>query len=340
MLFPARRRPAADRDPARRGDRAAGQRRLYFTRAERELRRCHLRAPRSRRSVSGSPVLASATGSGGASTDLLSERIGARRPKRGERVLGAARRLVRGRPRRGRRHHRPQRRRQEHAAEDARRGSRRRPRAGSSSAAAWAPCSRSAPASTPSSPAARTSSSTARSSACAARRSQRPLRRDRRVRGRRAVPRHAGQALLERHVRAPRRSRSPRTSTPRSCSSTRCSPSATPSSSASASARWTTSRAAGARSSSSPTSSPPIQRLCRRCYWIDAGQVRAEGPTQETVAAYLKAAGAHQHGGEAVIGPDVPRMTTGDATLRRVAILDDDGTSSTRSPWASRSRSR
>jgi len=68
-----------------------------------------------------------------------------------------------------------------------------------------------------------------------------------------------------------------------------------------------------------------VQRLCRRCYWIDGGQVRTEGPTQETIAAYLKAAGAHQHGGEATIGPDVPRMTTGDVTLKRVALVNDDG---------------
>ena len=42
----------------------------------------------------------------------------------------------------------------------------------------------------------------------------RPLRRDRRVRRRRAVHRHAGQAVLERHVRPARASRSRRTSRP------------------------------------------------------------------------------------------------------------------------------
>ncbi len=66
-----------------------------------------------------------------------------------------------------------------------------------------------------------------------------------------------------------------------------------------------------------------VQRLCSRCYWIDAGRVRSHGPTRDVVGAYLHHAGTQQHGGEAVIGPDVPRSTTGDATLTRVALLDD-----------------
>ena len=66
-----------------------------------------------------------------------------------------------------------------------------------------------------------------------------------------------------------------------------------------------------------------IQRLCSRCYWIDAGRLRHEGPTREVVADYLHHAGSQQHGGEAIIGPEVPRMTTGDVTLKRVALLDD-----------------
>ena len=58
-----------------------------------------------------------------------------------------------------------------------------------------------------------------------ARRDQAQVRRDRRLRRSRAVPRHAGQALLERHVRAAglRGGGAPRAGDPRS--STRCSPS-------------------------------------------------------------------------------------------------------------------
>jgi hypothetical protein len=68
-----------------------------------------------------------------------------------------------------------------------------------------------------------------------------------------------------------------------------------------------------------------VQRLCTRSYWIDSGQVRTEGPTGDVVAAYLHHAGATQQGGVATFGPDVPRSTTGDVTLMRVALVDDDG---------------
>jgi lipopolysaccharide transport system ATP-binding protein len=73
-----------------------------------------------------------------------------------------------------------------------------------------------------------------------------------------------------------------------------------------------------------------VQRLCTRAYWIDAGSVRSEGPTAEVVASYLHHAGATQQGGVATIGPDVPRSTTGDVTLTRVAIADDDGATTDR----------
>jgi lipopolysaccharide transport system ATP-binding protein len=66
-----------------------------------------------------------------------------------------------------------------------------------------------------------------------------------------------------------------------------------------------------------------VQRLCTRCYWIDGGRVRSEGPTNDVVAAYLHHAGATQDGGVATIGSDVPRSTTGAVTLERVALLDE-----------------
>jgi lipopolysaccharide transport system ATP-binding protein len=73
-----------------------------------------------------------------------------------------------------------------------------------------------------------------------------------------------------------------------------------------------------------------VQRLCTRCYWIDGGRVRADGPTNEVIAAYLHHAGATQDGGVAVIGPDVPRSTTGAVTLERVALEDDTGATTDR----------
>jgi len=68
-----------------------------------------------------------------------------------------------------------------------------------------------------------------------------------------------------------------------------------------------------------------VTRLCERAYWIDSGQLKAEGPTNEVVAQYLHHAGATQDGGVATIGPNVPRSTTGAVTLERVALLGDDG---------------
>ena len=86
-------------------------------------------------------------------------------------------------------------------------------------------------------------------------RRSRAVRRDRRVRRRRALPRHAGEALLVRACTCAWRSPSRRTSTPTSWSSTRSWRSATPSSSASASARWRRWSAAVARCCSSATTS-------------------------------------------------------------------------------------
>jgi lipopolysaccharide transport system ATP-binding protein len=68
-----------------------------------------------------------------------------------------------------------------------------------------------------------------------------------------------------------------------------------------------------------------VTRLCQRAYWIDGGQLRVQGPTNEVVAQYLHHAGATQDGGVATIGPDVPRSTTGAVTLERVALIGDDG---------------
>jgi lipopolysaccharide transport system ATP-binding protein len=68
-----------------------------------------------------------------------------------------------------------------------------------------------------------------------------------------------------------------------------------------------------------------IQRLCGRSYWLDSGRVAAEGPSQQVVAAYLQRAGSRQHGGEAEVGDDAARIGTGDARLRRVAMLNAAG---------------
>ncbi len=73
-----------------------------------------------------------------------------------------------------------------------------------------------------------------------------------------------------------------------------------------------------------------VTRLCERAYWIDAGRLQVEGPTNEVVAQYLHQAGATQDGGVATIGPDVPRSTTGAVTLEQVALLGADGAATDR----------
>jgi lipopolysaccharide transport system ATP-binding protein len=68
-----------------------------------------------------------------------------------------------------------------------------------------------------------------------------------------------------------------------------------------------------------------VQRLCTRSYWLHRGQVAAQGPSQEVIAAYLKHVGSHQRGGVADVADDAPRHGTGDARLRRVEMVSADG---------------
>ena len=106
-------------------------------------------------------------------------------------------------------------------------------------------------------------------------RDRRALRRDRRLRGGRALPGHAAQALLDRDGAAARvRGRGARRAA-RSSSSTRCSRSATPSSSSDASARCPRSGAAAGPSSSSATTSAPSSSCARgRCGSTTGASVR------------------------------------------------------------------
>src|SRR5215207_1182409 len=67
-----------------------------------------------------------------------------------------------------------------------------------------------------------------------------------------------------------------------------------------------------------------VQRLCSRSYWLHQGEIAAQGPSQDVIAAYLRRVGSHQHQGVAEIGNDVPRVGTGDARLRRVEMVAGD----------------
>ena len=105
------------------------------------------------------------------------------------------------------------------------------------------------------------------------------LRRHRRVLRGREVHRHAGEAVLERHVR-PARVRGRRALRARDPASwTRCSPWATPSSSDAASGAWRSSRNTGGPWCSSPTTLPAVAQLCDRAIWIDGGSLVGDGPS-------------------------------------------------------------
>ena len=152
-----------------------------------------------------------------------------RPPRSGPGVLGAPRRRLRGRPRRDARHRRTQRRRKEHTAQaarrdhraDARRHHARRQDLRDDRSRLGLPSGADRP---------RERLSQRRDPRHAPPRNRRAAGQHRGLLGRPRVPRHAGQALLVRHVRAGWGSRSPHTSRPTSFSSTKCWRWATPSS--------------------------------------------------------------------------------------------------------------
>ena len=119
-------------------------------------------------------------------------------------------------PRRGRRHHRPQRRRQEHAAQDPVAGSPSRPTGGPRSRAGSARLLEVGTGFHPELTGRENIYLNGAILGMTRARDRPQVRRDRRLRRGRAVPRHAGEALLERHVRAAgvRRGRAPRAGDP------------------------------------------------------------------------------------------------------------------------------
>ncbi len=69
-----------------------------------------------------------------------------------------------------------------------------------------------------------------------------------------------------------------------------------------------------------------VQRLCERTVWLDHGEIRADGPTSEVLAAYQRHTAARRQGGEVIVPEDVQRIGTGEAKLRRVGLRDEHGT--------------
>ena len=68
-----------------------------------------------------------------------------------------------------------------------------------------------------------------------------------------------------------------------------------------------------------------LRRLCDRAYWLDAGRLRMEGPSESVVRRYLSEGESTPQEGAAVIPENAPRNGTGHARLRTVALLDATG---------------
>ena len=63
-----------------------------------------------------------------------------------------------------------------------------------------------------------------------------------------------------------------------------------------------------------------VQRLCPRSVWLEHGELRMVGPTDEVVAAYLSEVGSTQSGGEASIAPGAVRTGGDQLRLTRLCL--------------------
>ena len=121
-------------------------------------------------------------------------------------------------------------------------------------------------------------------------RDQEQVRRDRRVQRDRPLPRHAGEALLERHVRAPglRRGRAPRPGDPdrrRGAGGRR-----RRASRRSASARWRMSPGSGRTVLFVSHNMAAVTSLCTRAVLLENGKLVKNGSTRDVIDAYLRRA--------------------------------------------------
>jgi lipopolysaccharide transport system ATP-binding protein len=80
--------------------------------------------------------------------------------------------------------------------------------------------------------------------------------------------------------------------------------------------------------------SQAIRDVANRVVLFEDGRVAMDGPTDQVMDDYLERIMPVQHGGAAVIGPDVTRAGTGEARITRVALLDDAGELTDRVPYA------
>ena len=68
-----------------------------------------------------------------------------------------------------------------------------------------------------------------------------------------------------------------------------------------------------------------VRELCERVMLIHGGRLVSDGPPDGVIAEYLERAAPTQHGGVAEIGPQVARSGSGEARLRKVSLLSDQG---------------
>lgn len=69
-----------------------------------------------------------------------------------------------------------------------------------------------------------------------------------------------------------------------------------------------------------------VQRLCRRTYWIEKGEIAEEGLSEAVVNAYVSVALPQQEGGTIVVGDSVARRGgSGEVRFEKVSLLDAGG---------------
>ena len=113
------------------------------------------------------------------------------------------------------------------------------------------------------------------------------VRRHRRVRRAREVHRHAGEELLVGHVRAPRASRWPSTSTPTSCWSTRCWPWATRQFQRRCNEKFAELRAADKTIVVVSHGLAAMRLICDQIAWFEHGQLRLIGDAGDVIDHYI-----------------------------------------------------
>ena len=149
---------------------------------------------------------------------------------------------------------------------------------------------------------------------------QRAVRRDRRVRRGREVPRHAGEALLERHVRAPRLRgrRAPRARDPDGRRGARRRRRRVPGEVPGQDAR----RASGSGRTVLFVSHnmDSIRKLCTSALHIEQGRVKAKGPAATVIAGYKEGLRAEHSGGGIQFG-----AARNGFKIDRIEVLTLDG---------------